>query len=125
MIRRNKTTFGTSLLLGAVLAAGMASAPAAADENTGERGGPVVRTAEGPVQGFVNTESSTGNAVYEFLGIPYAAAPVGSLRWLPPQPPQPWTQARSATAFVNNCAQNQELGYFAGPPSTSARTVNV
>ena len=56
MIRPNKTTFGTSLLLSAVLAAGMASAPAAADENNSERGGPVVKTAEGPVQGIVKTE---------------------------------------------------------------------
>jgi len=71
----------------------------------------VVQTSTGPVQGFVNS------GVYEFLGIPYAAPPVGSLRWMPPQPPASWTAPRDATTFGNTCPQNYEFGVFAGPPS--------
>jgi para-nitrobenzyl esterase len=119
MIRRNKTTFGTSLLLSAVLTAGMASAPVVADENNSERGGPVVKTAEGPIQGIVKTEPSTGGAVYEFLGIPYAAPPVGNLRWMPPQPVAHWSAPLDATKFGNTCAQATTLGVFAGPASVN------
>ncbi len=40
-----------------------------------------------------------------FLGIPYAAPPVGDLRWKPPQPHGHWTGVREATAFANHCPQ--------------------
>jgi para-nitrobenzyl esterase len=71
----------------------------------------VVQTAEGPVRGFQH------NGVYEFLGIPYAAPPVGPLRWMPPQPVERWHQPLDATRFANTCAQVTELGVFAGPPN--------
>ena len=41
----------------------------------------------------------------EYLGIPYAAPPVGPLRWQPPQPPARWTGIRAATRFAPHCAQ--------------------
>jgi para-nitrobenzyl esterase len=41
----------------------------------------------------------------EYLGIPYAAPPVGALRWRPPQPPAPWHGIRSATRFAPHCPQ--------------------
>jgi para-nitrobenzyl esterase len=41
----------------------------------------------------------------EFRGIPYAAAPVGDLRWSPPQPHARWTAVLDATQFANHCPQ--------------------
>lgn len=40
-----------------------------------------------------------------FLGVPYAAPPVGELRWKPPQPPRKWVGTRQATHFSPVCAQ--------------------
>ena len=71
--------------------------------------GPIVQTAQGPVQGFV------ANGTTEFLGIPYAAPPVGNLRWRPPVPHAPWTRVLQATAYAPNCAEIETLGVFAGP----------
>ena len=41
-----------------------------------------------------------------FKGIPYAAPPVGSLRWRAPQPAAPWQGVRAATAFGKSCPQS-------------------
>jgi para-nitrobenzyl esterase len=61
---------------------------------------PIVTTDSGPVQG-VGTPTLT-----KFLGIPYAAPPVGALRWQPPQPPTPWMAPVDASAFRSHCAQS-------------------
>ena len=42
-----------------------------------------------------------------FLGVPYAAPPVGDLRWKPPQPPPRWEGTRKADKFGTSCMQNQ------------------
>ena len=44
--------------------------------------------------------------VRAFLGIPYAAPPVGALRWRPPQPVRPWTGVRACTRFGASCPQS-------------------
>jgi para-nitrobenzyl esterase len=60
---------------------------------------PVVTLVDGAVRG-----KATGTAD-EFLGIPYAAPPVGPLRWRPPQPAARWSGERDATMFAPHCAQ--------------------
>ncbi len=52
-----------------------------------------VRTASGVVEG------KREDTVRAFLGIPYAAPPVGDRRWQPPAPVAPWDGVRPATAF--------------------------
>ena len=74
--------------------------------------GPTISTADGPVRGFVE------NGVNKFLGIPYAAPPIGNLRWMPPAPPAHHALL-DATEFANTCPQVTELGAFAGPSSTT------
>ncbi len=44
--------------------------------------------------------------VVVFKGLPFAAPPVGALRWAPPQPPQPRTGIRTATEFAPGCFQD-------------------
>jgi para-nitrobenzyl esterase len=44
-----------------------------------------------------------GQAVQIFLGIPFAAPPVGTLRFKPPVPAEPWTEPRHATAYAPAC----------------------
>ena len=51
-----------------------------------------------------------------FLGIRYAKAPVGKLRWRPPQPPEPWSGVRPALTYGNRCPQ---LASTNGPQSLS------
>ncbi|GGB41865.1 carboxylic ester hydrolase [Sphingomonas metalli] len=80
----------TPLLALAALAAAAPVAPAA----------PVVRTDDGPVQGAALAD---GGAV--FRGIPYAAPPVGPLRWRAPVRPRGWTRPRATVAEHAACPQ--------------------
>lgn len=57
--------------------------------------------------GSVRLEGSAENGAQSFKGIPYAAPPVGDLRWRPPQPPSdlPHSQSYEARAFRSDCMQ--------------------
>lgn len=67
--------------------------------DAGSTEAPVVRLAEGEVRG-VRTD---GLCLYH--GLPYAAPPVGRLRWRPPHPAQPWPGIRDAFESGPACAQ--------------------
>ena len=60
---------------------------------------------------------TTVNGVRVFKGIPFAAPPVGALRWKAPQPAAPWPGVRNADAFGPQCMQEP---YPEGSPYASA-----
>ena len=59
----------------------------------------MVDTALGKVQGL------TDDGILEFLGIPYAAPPIGTLRFKPPQPAEPWEGIHDAVTMGAPCMQ--------------------
>ena len=61
-----------------------------------------ITTTAGPIEG-----AGRGDGVRSFKGIPFAAPPVGPLRWQPPQPVAKWTAVRPAAAFGNQCMQRR------------------
>ena len=60
----------------------------------------VVSTDTGSLSGQTDAYGITA-----YLGIPYAAPPVGPLRWQPPQSAKPWTGVRAADKFGDSCMQ--------------------
>jgi carboxylesterase type B len=90
-------TLGGTALGGTAAAIPAASASPATVAPAGHR--LVVRTDRGLVQGL-NAEGAD-----QFLGIPYAAPPVGALRWAAPRPAPRWAGIRPATSYGGRCAQ--------------------
>ena len=68
-----------------------------------------VRIERGAVRG------AERDGVHRFLGIPYAAAPLGPLRWAVPAPVPPWDGVREATAFGNSSMQTVRGGVDRSP----------
>jgi para-nitrobenzyl esterase len=87
---RHRYAFALPALTAAVLAA---AAPAQAAQ-------PRARIAGGIVEGRVEE-----GGVRAFKGIPFAAPPVGALRWKAPQPAKRWNGVRQAAAFGPRCMQ--------------------
>lgn len=74
-------------------------------------GARIVATDSGRIEG------DTVNGVDRYLGVPYAAAPIGPLRWRAPQPAHPWSEVRSALHAGSACAQIGNL-YASDDPDT-------
>jgi para-nitrobenzyl esterase len=100
---RVRVRVGVAAVAVAALSGGVAALGAdpalGAPAGAGTTGAPVVGTAGGPVRGLATAQ------VDEFLGIPYAAPPLGALRWRPPQPAAPWSGVRDATRAGSPCPQ--------------------
>jgi len=87
--------------------------------------GPVVSTESGSVEGV---EAGGKVALQVFRGVPFAAAPVGDLRWREPQPVSPWTGTRKATEFGPRCMQQplfSDMMFRSPPPSEDCLYLNV
>jgi para-nitrobenzyl esterase len=97
-------------------------------------GSAVRAAAEGPVldikteQGTVAGKSINDGKVRAFLGLPYAAPPVGELRWRPPVAPAPWKGIRQATEYGHHCAQGRVFADMIFPdagPSEDCLVLNI
>jgi para-nitrobenzyl esterase len=66
-----------------------------------------------------------GTELQVFKGIPYAAPPVGPLRWRPPQPAAPWTGVRPALAFGADFPQAPNSGFRSAAQSEDSLFLNV
>jgi para-nitrobenzyl esterase len=86
---------GLTLLVAALVAVAEPTTAARSEPGTEA----MVHTPSGAVQGL-----PTGDVV-QYLGLPYAAPPVGTLRWQPPQPAPRWSGSRKATRSGPPCAQ--------------------
>ncbi len=64
----------------------------------------IVNTRSGKIKGYYK------DGVHVFKGIPYAAPPLGDLRWLAPQPVEPWDGIRQAMEFGPIALQNEIPG---------------
>ena len=68
----------------------------------------IVQTRQGPIQGIVIVPDSPGlGSVEAYLGVPYAGAPVGRLRFMPPIAPRSWgtSEVKNMSAFGPVCPQ--------------------
>lgn len=94
---------------------------AASELDAGDPIGPIVVTRQGIL---VGTQAGPG-ATRVFLGVPYAVAPAGPLRFRPPQRMPPWQGIRAALTFGPACVQPP--GGFAapGPQSEDCLSLNV
>jgi para-nitrobenzyl esterase len=98
-------------LLALPLAAASSGAPA-----------PQAKTESGLVSGAV------ADGVVSYKGVPYAAPPVGDLRWRAPQPVEPWKGVRAATEYAHDCMQlpfPSDAAPLGTPPDEDCLYVNV
>ena len=105
--------------LGLILALATLAVPAWA------AGGPVVMIDSGKLEGIAETGPSP---LLIFRGIPFAAPPVGDLRWRAPQPVAPWSGIRDATRFGPRCMQQplfSDMMFRSPPPSEDCLYLNV
>ncbi|MDI1484188.1 carboxylesterase/lipase family protein [Polyangium sp. y55x31] len=94
--------------------------PSPPPPDEGEPGPLAVTTDKGPIEG------SLVGSTRAFLGIPYAAPPVGDLRWKPPAPHAAWTETMKVTTPGRMCAQRNALtGDFVSTSQEDCLTVNV
>merc|ERR1711959_885333 len=103
---RAATTTADAILAATVLVALIAAPLARADELDSFSDPSVVSTTAGKVQGEVV------DGIYTFKGIPYAADTGGANRWTAPKDPEPWSDVRDATTFMDRCPQTENDGGF-------------
>jgi para-nitrobenzyl esterase len=84
-----------------------------------------VGTATKVVQTRFGAVAGDGWDILAFKGIPYAAPPVGELRWKPPAPPASWEGVRTTTKFGADCMQKPGSSTRASSISEDCLTLNI
>jgi hypothetical protein len=118
LVVRVATFAGVSIMLSAGACSTNPAPQAAAAVDVTE----VVRVDAGALRGVVD------HGIAAFKGIPYAAPPVGPVRWRAPQPVVPWTGERAADRYGALCRQKynpKDKGVGALPASEDCLTLNV
>ncbi len=69
---------------------------------------PIIQTKSGQIAGIANPETK----INKFLGIPFAKAPIGDLRWKAPQKPDSWTGIRDTKSFSASPFQNKPAPFM-------------
>jgi para-nitrobenzyl esterase len=127
MVDQNQSRESSMKVLAQVILAGLAAAVAtgpASAENAPARG-PVVAVDSGKVSG------TTDGDLLAFKGLPYAAPPIGPLRWAPPEKAAPWAGVRAAKDFGPACLQKMNAdgkpnaGGVTGPTSEDCLSLNL
>src|SRR4029079_19373662 len=109
MSRKQRKSYIALRLIAATL---ISSASAQeANKSQPEQASALVKVDSGQLQGV------EADGVISFKGIPFAAPPVGELRWRPPQPTSKWTGVRQAAEFGPSCMQERGFG---PPPGAGA-----
>jgi para-nitrobenzyl esterase len=83
-----------------------------------------IKTDNGVVEGTL----TNAEQIRAFKGIPFAAPPVGNLRWQPPQPAAKWKGVRPAKDFGSHCIQSTsypDMVFHDPGPSEDCLTLNV
>ncbi len=136
MRRRFAILFGSALVFsacsddegsggGAIVSSATTVSPIVSSSSTGSGGAGggesvVVDTDKGPIEGVIVGESRV------FLGVPFAAPPVGNLRFRPPQPHEAWTEPLDATAYGPKCPQLSPISpTYDATSSEDCLTLNV
>jgi len=104
MMMTYATTTANAILSATVLVALVFAAPLARGDP--DASAPIVSTTAGKVQGEVV------DGIYTFKGIPFAADTSGPNRWAAPKDPEPWSDVRDATTFMDRCPQTENDGGF-------------
>ena len=102
--RRHALVSLVALTALAIAAVGITPVVASADPS-----GPVVVIDGGAVRGVAVSGG------FAFRGLPYAAPPIGGLRWRPPRPAAHWNDVRDATRFAPSCPQSASGNLFLPP----------
>jgi len=104
MVTLRKTLGAAVMVLSGIAAHGAQPQPSAL--------GPEVRIDPGVVRGAARD----AGGVLAYKGVPYAAPPVGNLRWRAPQPVRAWDGVQDHTQFSNRCLSALENDPEPGPP---------
>ncbi|XP_041047645.1 pyrethroid hydrolase Ces2e-like [Carcharodon carcharias] len=88
---------------------------------------PIVKIEDGLLRGKQLEVEGSPRTVFGYIGIPFAAPPVGSLRFAPPKRPQPWTGIRNARSYPPMCLQKtgNHLPPFSVPASEDCLYLSV